>query len=69
MLTEEIKMLVLSRKKSETIKIPDDVTITIVRISDGTVRIGIDAPREVRIVRGELAEVEEKERRDNANAR
>jgi carbon storage regulator CsrA len=46
-------MLVLSRKAEETIHIGDDVVITIVRIKGQTVKVGIDAPREVRVRRGE----------------
>ena len=45
-------MLVLSRKAKETIHIGDDITITVVR--GYKVRIGIDAPRHVAVVRGEL---------------
>ena len=47
-------MLVLSRKANEQILIGDDIKITLVRIRGGSVRIGIDAPREVRVVRSEL---------------
>lgn len=47
-------MLVLSRKPSEQIHIGPDITITIVRIGPNTVRLGIDAPRELNIVRDEL---------------
>jgi carbon storage regulator len=47
-------MLVLSRKKNETINIGDDVRITIVRIGPNTVRVGIEAPQETKIVRSEL---------------
>ncbi len=47
-------MLVLSRKSGERILIGDDVTITIVRIGPNTVRLGIDAPRSMNIVREEL---------------
>ena len=47
-------MLVLTRKLQETIKIGDNVTIHILRVKGNTVRLGIDAPRQVRIVRGEL---------------
>jgi carbon storage regulator len=50
-------MLVLSRKIMESIKV-GDVTFTIVRIGKGTVRIGIDAPREVKIVRTEIIQRE-----------
>lgn len=47
-------MLVLSRKQGETIKIGDAITITVRRIKGNEVRIGVDAPKEVRVVRGEL---------------
>lgn len=49
-------MLVLSRKTGETIRIGEDVEVTVVRIGPNTVRIGISAPREVLIVRAELEE-------------
>lgn len=47
-------MLVLTRKKQEQIQIGDNVTITIVRIKGNTVRVGIEAPDDVRVARGEL---------------
>ena len=47
-------MLVLSRKPGERILIGDNVAVTIVRIGPNTVRLGIDAPREMNIVREEL---------------
>ena len=47
-------MLVLSRKNSERILIGDDVAITIVRIGPNSVRIGIEAPKAMNIVREEL---------------
>jgi carbon storage regulator len=47
-------MLVLSRKPGERILIGDQIAITIVRIGPNTVRVGIDAPREMTIVREEL---------------
>lgn len=50
-------MLVLSRKEGEQLLIGDDVVLTINRISGNRVAIGIDAPRSVRIVRGELQRV------------
>jgi carbon storage regulator len=50
------RMLVLSRKPGEKILIGDDVTVTIVRIGPNTVRIGIEAPRTMNIVREELCE-------------
>lgn len=47
-------MLVLSRKLREKIQIGDDVTITILRVKGNSVRVGIEAPRSVKVVRGEL---------------
>lgn len=47
-------MLVLSRKVNERIQIGDEITITVVRISDGNVRIGINAPSHLLILRDEL---------------
>lgn len=52
-------MLVLSRKPGERILIGDDVAVTIVRIGPNTVRLGIDAPREMNIVREELCQRDE----------
>ena len=47
-------MLVLTRKPAETIQIGEDVVIKVIKTSKGTVKIGIDAPDDVRVVRGEL---------------
>jgi len=47
-------MLVLSRKQEEKIVVGDNITITVLKIRGNTVRLGIDAPREVSVVRGEL---------------
>lgn len=47
-------MLVLSRKEGERLVIGDNVVITVNRISGNRITLGIDAPREVRVVRGEL---------------
>ena len=47
-------MLVLTRKQKETIQIGDNITVTILRLKGQAVRIGIEAPRDVRVVRGEL---------------
>ncbi len=47
-------MLVLSRKTGERIMIGDQVVITVVRIGPNNVRIGIEAPRDMNIVREEL---------------
>lgn len=47
-------MLVLSRKQSQSIRIGDEIEVTICEIRDGRVRIGIQCPREIPIVRREL---------------
>lgn len=48
-------MLVLSRSKNESIMIGDDIKITVVEIRpDGTVRLGIEAPKNVEIYRKEV---------------
>ncbi|SFI76246.1 carbon storage regulator [Planctomicrobium piriforme] len=52
-------MLVLSRKPGERILIGEDIAVTVVRIGPNTVRIGIDAPRTMNIVRDELCHSEE----------
>ncbi|MHB8971309.1 MAG: carbon storage regulator [Pirellulaceae bacterium] len=47
-------MLVLSRKVGERILIGDHVTVTVVRIAGGGVRLGIEAPLEMAVIREEL---------------
>src|SRR5689334_1029122 len=47
-------MLVLTRKLTEKLFIGDDICVTVVRLEGGQVRLGIDAPREVTVVRAEL---------------
>ena len=47
-------MLVLSRKVNETIKIGDDIEIRVLEVKGDTVRIGIEAPKSIDILRGEL---------------
>src|SRR3954447_5534539 len=47
-------MLVLTRKLMEKLFIGDDICVTVVRLEGGQVRLGIDAPRDVSVVRAEL---------------
>lgn len=47
-------MLVLSRKQQQDIIIGDDIKITVLKVKGNTVRLGIEAPRDIRVVRGEL---------------
>ena len=49
-------MLVLSRKKNESIVINDDITIVVVEIRGDKVRLGIEAPKEVPVHRNEVYE-------------
>ncbi len=49
-------MLVLSRKKNESIVINDDITIVVVEIRGDKVRLGVEAPREVPVHRREVFE-------------
>ena len=44
-------MLVLTRKMSQVIKLGDDITITVVRTSHGSVKLGIEAPPSIRVTR------------------
>ena len=46
-------MLVLSRGIDEGIMIGDNICVTVVRINGGVIRIGIEAPKETPILRGE----------------
>jgi carbon storage regulator len=48
-------MLVLSRKKNEVILIGDQIRLTIVELDRGKVRVGIEAPKEVKVFREEIA--------------
>lgn len=49
-------MLVLARKLDESIIIGDDITIKIIAIDKGVIKLGIDAPKSVSIIRNELLE-------------
>lgn len=47
-------MLVLSRKQKETVVISDNITVRVLEIKGRRVQIGITAPENIRIIRGEL---------------
>ena len=47
-------MLVLSRKQTERIKLGDSIIVTVVRVSGDKVRLGIEAPPDVVVLRDEL---------------
>lgn len=50
-------MLVLSRKKNESIVIDDRITVTVVEIRGDKVRLGIEAPKDVSVHRSEIHEM------------
>jgi carbon storage regulator len=47
-------MLILTRKKNESITIGDDITITITEIHENSIKLGIDAPKNITVLRKEL---------------
>lgn len=53
-------MLVLSRKTGEVLKIGNNITVVISRVAGNRVTLGIEAPPDIRIVRGELAPKDQK---------
>lgn len=59
-------MLVLSRRQQETIVIDGRIKVTIVKAGGRTVRLGIEAPQDVTVHRGEVAERVEREEEHRA---
>lgn len=47
-------MLILSRRESERVHLGDDIVLTIVRVNGDKVRIGVEAPAHIKILRTEL---------------
>ena len=60
-------MLVLSRKVGEQIKIGKDIVVDILKIEGNTIRIGIEAPKDVTILRMEVFEKIQDENRESAS--
>ena len=54
--SQEAPMLVLSRKLNQSIHIGDGISIRVVRIKGNSIQLGIDAPKDVHVVRSELLE-------------
>lgn len=57
-------MLVLNRTPGQVFTIGDDIRITIVAVNGKNVRVGIDAPRDVTVLRAELEKREENRRQE-----
>jgi len=49
-------MLVLTREPGQTLRLGDEVTLTILEVRGGRVRVGINAPQTIRVLRAERAE-------------
>ncbi|MDR3295280.1 MAG: carbon storage regulator [Clostridiales Family XIII bacterium] len=59
-------MLVISRKPGEKLRIGDSVSLTILSVSGDKIALGVDAPRDISILRGELVETIESNRESTA---
>ena len=49
-------MLVLTRKPNQQIRIGDSITISVVKVKGNTIRLGIEAPKDVRVMRSEVCD-------------
>jgi carbon storage regulator len=56
-------MLILSRRPGESLTIGDEITITVVGVSGNQIRLGISAPRDVRVLREEIYRAMQEENR------
>ncbi|HEY6365453.1 MAG TPA: carbon storage regulator CsrA [Candidatus Binatia bacterium] len=61
-------MLILSRRPGESLTIGDDVVVTVIGVSGNQIRLGITAPREVRVLRAEIHQGIREENQAAANA-
>lgn len=59
-------MLVVTRKSGESILIGDNIEVSISKIEDGSVKIAIEAPKDIRILRKEIYKQVERENREAA---
>lgn len=60
-------MLVIARKKGESVIIGDEIEITVVKVEDGAVKLAINAPKEITILRKELIEEVQEENKKAAS--
>ena len=61
-------MLVLTRRIGQQVQLGNDIRLTVVRISDGSVRIGIEAPTSMSVMRQELLDGADAAQRNSAQA-
>ncbi len=61
-------MLILSRRPGESLTIGDEITITVVGVNGNQIRLGITAPRDVRVLREEIYRAMHEENRAAATA-
>jgi carbon storage regulator len=61
-------MLILSRRPGERLTIGDNITVTVVSINGNQIRLGIDAPREVRVLSDEIYKAIRNENQAAANS-
>lgn len=57
-------MLVINRKKDQSILIGDDIEIKIVKVEDGSVKLAISAPKDITILRKEILEKVKEENKE-----
>ena len=62
-------MLVLKRKAGESIIVADNIEIKIIEVEEGRIKIGIDAPKEVSIIRKEVLDEAKSENKTAAQSR
>ncbi|MFM8328460.1 MAG: carbon storage regulator [Pirellulaceae bacterium] len=62
-------MLVLARRENERIVVGDEIVITVVRLANDKVRIGIEAPDHIKVLRSELMDREEADLEDGNRGR
>ncbi|MSR91855.1 carbon storage regulator CsrA [Inconstantimicrobium porci] len=60
-------MLVITRKKGESILIGDDIEVTVSKIDDGSVKLAISAPKDITILRKEIYKQVEDENKNAVN--
>jgi carbon storage regulator len=61
-------MLILSRRLGESVTIGDDIVVTVVGVSGNQIRLGISAPKAVRVLREEIYKAIQKENQSAASA-